>query len=61
MKNDPLPLGLSLTMALKPDSIDAFAAMEEEEQERIIEQARNARNPAEMRSIVNSILTTKTQ
>ena len=61
MNKEPLPLGLSLTMALKPESIDAFAALKEDEQEQVIEKARKAKSPAEMRSIVNGILETRSE
>lgn len=54
-------MGLSLTMALKPDSIDVFEGLKAEEQERIIAQAKSAKSPAEMRSIVNGILESKNE
>ena len=51
-----LPLGLALAMAQKPEAVERFSTLTEEEREAVIVRARSVTSRKEMRACVDSLL-----
>ena len=53
-KND-LPLGFGFALAQNTDAMKAFANLPKEQQEDIVQRARNVSSKSEMQSLVNGL------
>jgi hypothetical protein len=52
-----VPIGFGMTLAMNEPAMAAYSAMSEEEKEKILNKAHNARSEEEMHRIVSSIAT----
>ena len=52
-----VPIGFGMTLAMNEPAMAAYSAMSEEEKEKILNMAHNARSEEEMHRIVSSIAT----
>ena len=52
-----VPIGFGMALAMNEPAMAAYSAMSEEEKEKILNQAHNARSEEEMHRIVSSIAT----
>ena len=53
--NDNLPIGFTMELALHSDKLNRFARLSPEEQNQIINGARNVKSRSEMRSYVENM------
>ena len=52
-----VPIGFGMTLAMNEPAMAAYSAMSEEEKQKILDKAHNARSEEEMHRIVSSIAT----
>ena len=50
-----VPIGFGMTLAMNEPAMAAYSAMSEEEKQKILDKAHNARSEEEMHRIVNGI------
>ena len=55
INNEELPIGFTMELAQHSDALVRFSGMSKDEQQTIINQARNAASREEMRHLVESI------
>ncbi len=51
-----VPIGFGMALAMNPDALNAYSAMNETEKQNILIKAHNAGSEREMHQIVNSII-----
>lgn len=55
MEKEELPLGFTFAMAANERAMSRFAELNEEERERVVEEARNVNSKAEMKRLVRKL------
>lgn len=61
MNSDSLPLGLGMALAQRPDAMECFCSMTEQQQAEIIEQAHHVASRKEMKSLVSKLVSDSSQ
>ncbi len=56
MKNDGIPIGLSMALAQNPEAIKKFAILSEKQQKEIIEGTHSIKSKEEMQRYVNEFI-----
>ncbi len=51
-----VPIGFGMALAMNPDALNAYSAMNDAEKQNILSRAHNAGSEREMHQIVNSII-----
>ena len=57
MEQDKVPIGFGMTLAMDYTAMEAYAALTEEQKQKVLDKARNARSEEEMRQIIASVTT----
>ena len=51
-----VPIGFGMALAMNPDAMNAYSAMNDSQRQAVLNKAHNARSQAEMHAIVDSII-----
>ncbi len=51
-----VPIGFGMALAMNPNALNAYSALNEEQKQAILDKAHSARSQQEMHQIVNSII-----
>ena len=57
MEQEKVPIGFGMALAMDYTAMEAYAALTEEQKQKVLERARNARSEEEMRQIIASVTT----
>ena len=57
MEQDKVPIGFGMTLAMDYTAMEAYAALTEEQKQKVLDKARNARSEEEMRQIIAGVTT----
>ena len=57
MEQDKVPLGFGMALAMDYTAMEAYAALTEEQKQKVLDRARNARSEEEMRQIIAGVTT----
>lgn len=57
MEQEKVPIGFGMAMAMDYTAMEAYAALTEEQKQKVLDRARNARSEEEMRQIIASVTT----
>lgn len=56
MKKEEMPVGFAMALAMNPDALQSFSALDEAQKQRIIEGTHAIKSREEMRKYVNSLI-----
>ncbi len=56
MRQDEMPVGFAMALAMNPDAMQKFAALSEEKKQQIIEGTHSLKSREEMHRYVNSLM-----
>ena len=57
MEQDKVPSGFGMALAMDYTAMEAYAALTEEQKQKVLDRARNARSEEEMRQIIAGVTT----
>ena len=57
MEQDKVPIGFGMALTMDYTAMEAYAALTEEQKQKVLDRARNARSEEEMRQIIASVTT----
>ena len=57
MEQDKVPIGFGMALSMDYTAMEAYAALTEEQKQKVLDRARNARSEEEMRQIIAGVTT----